>query len=93
LIAELATAHRVPAIFPYRDDAIRGALMAYGADLVALGRQLAGQVVKILQGAKPGDIPIEQVSRLLFVINLKTAGAMGFTFPPAVIAQADEVIE
>jgi putative ABC transport system substrate-binding protein len=67
--------------------------MAYGSDLVAIGRQLAGQVAKILKSAKAGDIPIEQASRFVFVINLKTAGAMGFTFPPAVIAQADEVIE
>jgi putative tryptophan/tyrosine transport system substrate-binding protein len=94
LVAELATAHRVPTMFPYSDDTVkRGALMAYGTDLVALGRQLAGQVAKILGGAKPGDIPIEQASRFFFAINLKTAGAMGFTFPPAVLAVADEVIE
>jgi putative ABC transport system substrate-binding protein len=67
--------------------------MAYGSDLAVLGRQLAGQVAKILGGAKPGDIPIERASRLIFVINLKTADAIGFTFPPAVIAEADEVIE
>jgi putative ABC transport system substrate-binding protein len=60
---------------------------------VALGRQLAGQVAKIVGGSKPGDIPIEQASRFVFVINLKTAGAMGFTFSPAVIDQADEIIE
>jgi putative ABC transport system substrate-binding protein len=94
LIAELATIHRVPTMFPYPQDPIKlGALMAYGADLVALGRQLAGQVVKILGGTGPEDIPIEQASQFAFAINLKTATAMGFTFPPAVIAQADEVIE
>jgi putative ABC transport system substrate-binding protein len=93
LIAELATAHRVPVMFPFPDDVKRGALMAYGTDLTALGRQLAGQVAKILAGAKPGDIPIELASRFAFAINLKTAAAMGFTFPPAVIARADEVIE
>jgi putative ABC transport system substrate-binding protein len=93
LIAELAAAHRVPAMLPFRDDIERGALMAYGTDLSALGRQLAAQVVKILAGAKPEDTPIEQASRFVFAINLKTAAAMGFTFPPAMIAQADEVIE
>jgi putative ABC transport system substrate-binding protein len=93
LIAELATVHRVPTMLPFRDDIKRGALMAYGTDLVMLGRKLAGQVAKILAGAKPGDIPIEQATRFVFAINLKTAAAMGFTFPPAVLAQADEVIE
>jgi putative ABC transport system substrate-binding protein len=67
--------------------------MAYGGDLAAMGRQLAGQVVKILGGAKPSDIPIEQTSKLVFVINLKTANAIDFTFAAAIIAQADEVIE
>jgi putative ABC transport system substrate-binding protein len=94
LIAELATMHRVPTMFPFRETIDHGApLMAYGSDLAVLGRQLAGQVAKILGGAKPGDIPIERASRLIFVINLKTADAIGFTFPPAVIAEADEVIE
>ena len=94
LIAELAIVHRIPTMSPFRDTIEHGApLMAFGSDLVALGRQLAGQVAKILEGAKPGDIPIEQASRFVFVINLKTAEAMGFTFPPAVIAEADEVIE
>jgi ABC-type uncharacterized transport system substrate-binding protein len=94
LIAELATMHRVPTIFPYPDAAIKhGALMAYGSDLVDVGRQAAGQVAKILGGVAPSDIPIEQASRFVFAINLKTAAAMGFIFPPTVVAQADEVIE
>lgn len=93
LIAELATAYRVPAVLPFRDDMEHGALMVFGTNLTLLGRQLAGQVAKILQGVKPGDIPTEQASRFVFGINLKTAGAMDFTFPPAAIARADEVIE
>jgi putative ABC transport system substrate-binding protein len=94
LIAELATVHRVPTMFPYPHESIKlGALMAYGPDLVALGRQLAGQVVKILGGTVPEDVPIEQPIRFAFAINLKTAAVMGLTFPPAVIAEADEVIE
>lgn len=94
LIAALAIAHRVPTMFPYPQDPIKlGALMAYGPDLVALGGRLADQVVKILAGGKPIDIPIEQASRFAFAINLKTAAAMGFTFSPAVIARADEVID
>ena len=67
--------------------------MVYGNDLAVLGRQMAGQVVKVLTGTEPGDIPVELASRFVFAINLKTADAMGFTFPPAVIAKADEVIE
>jgi len=81
-------------VAPYRDTIEHGApLMAYGGDLAAMERQLAGQVVQVLRGAKPADIPIEQVSKLVFVINLKTAEAIGFTFSSALIAQADEVIE
>jgi putative ABC transport system substrate-binding protein len=93
LIAELAIAHRIPTMFPYRGDIERGALMAYGGDQAELGRRMAGQVAKILAGANPAEIPIEQANRLLFLINLRTAGAIGFIFPPAVFAQADEVIE
>jgi putative tryptophan/tyrosine transport system substrate-binding protein len=94
LIAELASAHRVPTMFPFADDVIkRGALMAYGTDLEALGRRLGAQVVKILEHIKPADIPIEQASRFVFAINVKTAAAMGFTFPPAMVARADEVIQ
>ena len=67
--------------------------MAYGADLGELGRRMADDVHEILNGAKPGDIPIYQSSRLALVINLKAAKELGLTLPPALLAAADDVIE
>ena len=67
--------------------------MAYGTDLVEVWRRLANDVHKILNGAKPGDIPIYQPTRFEFLINLQAAKALGLTIPPALLAVADEVIE
>jgi putative ABC transport system substrate-binding protein len=67
--------------------------MAYGADLGELGRRMADDVHEILNGAKPGDIPIYQATRFALVINLKAAKALGITIPPSLLALADEVIE
>jgi putative ABC transport system substrate-binding protein len=94
LIAELAIVHRIPTMFPVpRYNRTRrpvdGLWQRFGGARATIGRTSCENP----QGAKPGDIPIEQTSRFGFVINLKTAGAIGFTFPPAAIAQADEVIE
>jgi putative ABC transport system substrate-binding protein len=93
LIVELAEKSRLPAIYPFRDYAEAGGLMAYETDLVELFRRMADDVHQILNGAKPGDIPIYQPTRYEFVINLKIAKILGLTFPPALLAAADEVIE
>jgi putative ABC transport system substrate-binding protein len=93
LIVELIEKSRLPAIYPNRDYVEAGGLMAYESDPGELGRRMAGDVHEILNGAKPGDIPIYQPTKFEFVINLKTAKALGLTLPPALLALADEVIE
>lgn len=70
-----------------------GAPLAYGADLVACRRQVAALVEKVLSGAKPADLPVEQPIKFEFVVNLKTLNALGDRVPPILLAQADEVIE
>jgi putative ABC transport system substrate-binding protein len=93
LIIELANKSRLPAMYAWRDYVEAGGLMAYGADLGELGRRAANDVHEILNGAKPGDIPIYQPTKYELVINLKTAKSLDLTFPPALLAAADEVIE
>jgi putative tryptophan/tyrosine transport system substrate-binding protein len=92
-IAELAVKHRLPAMYLLRDAAEAGGLMAYGPSLVATYRQAAVFVDKILKGAKPADLPVEQPTKFEFVINLKTAKALGLTIAPSVLLQADQVIQ
>jgi len=92
-IVESVEKSRVPTMYPYRSYVELGGLMAYASDLTELGRRVADDVHQILNGAKPGDIPIYQPTRFEFVINLKTANALGLTIPPAILARADEVIE
>jgi putative tryptophan/tyrosine transport system substrate-binding protein len=93
LIADLAENNRLPAIYPFRDYVEAGGLMAYETDLAELFRRMADDVHQILNGAKPGDIPIYQPTKFEFVINLKAAKALGLTLPPTLLALADEVIE
>jgi putative ABC transport system substrate-binding protein len=93
LIAELAEKNRLPVMCPYRDYVEAGGLMAYAVDLAELLRRMADDVHQILKGAKPGDIPIYQPTKYELVINLKTAKSLDLTFPPALLAAADEVIE
>jgi putative ABC transport system substrate-binding protein len=93
LIVELAEKSRLPAMYGSRYYPEVGGLMAYASDLGELGRRMADDVHQILNGAKPGDIPIFQPTKFEFVINLKAAKAIGLAFPPALLASADEVIE
>jgi putative ABC transport system substrate-binding protein len=93
LIVQLVERSRLPAMYGYREYVEAGGLMAYGADLGELGRRMAVDVHEILDGAKPGDIPIYQGSKFHFIINLKAAETLGLTIPPPLLARADEVIE
>jgi len=92
-VVDLASKQRLPSIFPAREFAELGGLMAYGASIGDLFRRSATYVDKILKGAKPADLPVEQPTKFEFVINLKTAKALDLTIPPSVLAIADEVIE
>jgi putative ABC transport system substrate-binding protein len=91
-IIGLASKAQLPAIYGERDFVDAGALMSYGPNLGDLYRQSAGYVDKILKGAKPGDLPIEQPTKLELVVNLKTAKALGITIPESILLRADEVI-
>ena len=92
-IVQLAIQHRMPTMFIFRTYVEAGGLLSYGADFVAMHRQAATQVAKILKGAKVGDIPIEQPNRFEFAVNLRTAKAIGIELPTAILLRADEVIE
>lgn len=92
-IITFALSVRLPAIFNGRDFVQAGALMSYGPNIPALFRRTAELVDKILRGAKPGDIPVEQPTKLELVINLTTARALGLTIPESFLLRADEVIE
>jgi putative ABC transport system substrate-binding protein len=92
-IIELAAQYRIPAIYTWREEAIDGGLLAYGPDVIDLTRRSAAYVVKLLQGAKAAELPIEKAERLYLVINLKAAAALDVKIPPSLLVSANEVIE
>jgi putative ABC transport system substrate-binding protein len=92
-IAELAAKSRLPAIYGFREFVESGGLMSYGTNFADRYRQLATFADKILRGARPGDLPVEQPTKFELVINLKAATLLALTIPQSLLARADEVIE
>jgi putative tryptophan/tyrosine transport system substrate-binding protein len=92
-IVELAVKYRLPAIYPEKGFVDEGGLMSYGADYDDLYRRAAVYVDKILKGAKPADLPVQQATKFEFIINLKAAQQIGLTIPPDVLARANKVIK
>jgi putative ABC transport system substrate-binding protein len=92
-IVELAARHRLPAMYEWGYTARDGGLMAYGTTLAELDRRAATFVDRILKGAKPGDLPIEQPTKFELVINMETAKTLGLTIPPSLLLRADQIIE
>jgi putative ABC transport system substrate-binding protein len=91
-LAELAVTHRLPTVYSSREFVEAGGLIAYGVSLTDLYRRVATYVDRILKGAKPADLPIEQPTKFDLLINAKTAKAIGLTLPPALLSRADEII-
>ncbi|MBS4670058.1 ABC transporter substrate binding protein, partial [Klebsiella pneumoniae] len=89
----LTAERRLPAIYPFRDSAQRGGLISYSANLFKLWQRAAAYVDRILKGARPAELPVEQTTEVTLNINLKTAKALGLDIPITLLARADEVIE
>ena len=92
-IIDHAAEFRLPAIYQWKEHADAGGLLSYGPGLAAMFRQAAGIVAKILKGAKPMDLPVEQPTKFELVVNARTAKALGLTIPPAILLRADELLE
>jgi len=92
-LVDLAAKHRLPAVYTVKEYVDAGGLMAYGPNLADMVRRAATYVDRILKGAKPGDLPVEQPTKFELVINLKTARTLGLTIPPSVLSRADQMIE
>ena len=93
VVADLAAQSRLPVMYGWREWVVAGCLMSYGPSLSDTNRRAAVYVDKILKGAKPADLPVEQSTKFELVINLKTAKDLGLTIPPTILFQADEVIQ
>ena len=92
-IIDGAAEYRLPAIYQWREHSEAGGLISYGPSLANLWRQAAIIVVKVLRGAKPADLPVEQPTKFELVVNAKTAQSLGLTIPPSLLVRADDVIE
>jgi putative ABC transport system substrate-binding protein len=92
-LVDFVTKHRLPSMFSVREDIEAGGLMSYGASVPDSWRRAATYVDKILKGAKPAELPVEQPMKFELILNLKTAKALGLTIPPTLLFQADEVIK
>jgi putative tryptophan/tyrosine transport system substrate-binding protein len=93
LIIALLARHRLPAVYEFPIFAREGGLISYGIDIIAQQRRAASYIDRILKGAEPADLPVQEPTKFTLVVNLKTAKALGVTVPPSLLASADEVIE